>query len=95
MDKLYVWDDQKNGKLKIERNISFEEIVYAIDNGNLIKTVENPSGKNYRNQYIHLVLVHGYVYVVPFVEDKDHIFLKTIFPSRKATELYRKGGFAP
>ncbi len=29
-----------------------------------------------------------YVYLVPFVEDEKTIFLKTIIPSRKATQQY-------
>ena len=29
-----------------------------------------------------------YVYLVPFVEDDETVFLKTIIPSRKATKQY-------
>jgi hypothetical protein len=32
--------------------------------------------------------IEGYVYMVPYVEDDDVIFLKTIFPSRKYTKMY-------
>jgi len=32
-----------------------------------------------------VVQVAGYAFLVPFVEEDDHIFLKTIIPSRKAT----------
>ena len=34
--------------------------------------------------------IEGYVYMVPYVEDDDVIFLKTIFPSRKYTKMYRR-----
>jgi hypothetical protein len=29
-----------------------------------------------------------FVYLVPFVEDNETVFLKTIMPSRKATKQY-------
>jgi predicted DNA binding CopG/RHH family protein len=32
-----------------------------------------------------VVAVAGYAYLVPFVEERDHYFLKTVIPSRKAT----------
>jgi hypothetical protein len=37
-----------------------------------------------------VVAADGYVYLVPFVEEPDHFFLKTIIPSRKATRDYLK-----
>jgi len=33
----------------------------------------------------------NYVYLVPFIENKKEIFLKTIIPSRKATKKYLGG----
>ena len=33
---------------------------------------------------------NGYAYLVPFVEQEDHLFLKTVIPSRKATRDYLK-----
>ena len=33
--------------------------------------------------------IEGYVYMVPYVEDDDVIFLKTIFPGRKYTKMYQ------
>jgi len=35
--------------------------------------------------------VEGYACLVPFVEDDDIVFLKTIIPSRKMTKLYLGG----
>jgi hypothetical protein len=32
--------------------------------------------------------VDNYAYLVPYVEDEEEIFLKTIIPSRRATEIY-------
>jgi len=36
--------------------------------------------------------IEGYVYLVPFVESEDEVFLKTTVPSRKATRTYRGKG---
>ncbi len=89
--KPYDWDEHKNTKLKLERDISFEAIVDAINQGNLLDTLKHPNKLKYSNQKIYFVKVEEYVYLVPFVEDKDKMFLKTIIPSRKATRKYLKG----
>ena len=39
-----------------------------------------------------VVAVGDYAYLVPFVEEEDHYFLKTIIPSRKATRDYLRDG---
>lgn len=89
--KPYDWNEQKNTKLKLEREVSFEAIVDAINQGNLLDTLEHPNKSKYGDQKIYFVKVEEYVYLVPFVEDKDKIFLTTIIPSRKATRKYLKG----
>jgi hypothetical protein len=35
--------------------------------------------------------INDYVYYVPFIEDNEKIFLKTIIPSRKYTKKYLGG----
>lgn len=35
-----------------------------------------------------VVEIENYIYLVPFIEKEDEIFLKTIYPSRKATKKY-------
>jgi hypothetical protein len=47
--------------------------------------VSHPNLKKYPRQKFMIVEVAGYAYLVPFVEEDDHLFLKTIIPSRKAT----------
>ena len=47
--------------------------------------------EQYPDQRLFIVNVDGYAYIVPFVEDEDVIFLKTIIPSRKMTKLYLGG----
>ncbi len=86
--KTYSWSSDKNEALKRERNISFEEIVLNIQLGNEIDIYDHPNKVRYPNQKISVVVIEDYAYLVPYVEEKNEIFLKTIIPSRKATKQY-------
>jgi len=87
----YEFSTEKNQKLINERSISFEEVVAALENGQLLDIINHPNSGKYPNQKILVVQVNAYVYLVPFVEkDKTVLFLKTIFPSRKTTKQYIK-----
>ena len=89
--KYFSWNEEKNEFLQVERDISFEEIVFYIEKGFLLDVLEHPNPEKYRGQKIFVVQVEEYVYLVPFVDREDEIFLKTIIPSRKATKKYLKG----
>lgn len=84
----FDWDPAKNELLKKEREISFEDVVIAIEEGHLLDIVAHHNPRRYPYQKIFVVEVSRYVYLVPFVEDEGRIFLKTIIPSRKATRHY-------
>ena len=86
--KYVDWDPGKNELLIEEREISFEEVLVAIESGYILTIVENPNKARYPNQQIFVVQIEDYAYLVPFVEDEEKIFLKTIIPSRKATKKY-------
>lgn len=86
--KYLDWSPEKNAQLFEERDISFEEVVIAIGEGCLLDIVEHPNPAKYPDQQIFVVQVYDYVYLVPFIEDNEKIFLKTIIPSRKATKKY-------
>jgi len=86
--KYFDWNEEKNKKLKRERNVSFEIIVSQIELGFLIDIVEHPTQKRYKSQSLYVVEYESCVYLVPFVEDDEKVFLKTIIPSRKATKKY-------
>ncbi len=88
--KYFSWNTEKNERLKAGRKISFEEIVFYIESGQLLDIVENPNEEKYQGQRVFIVNVNNYAYLVPFVETDDEIFLKTIIPSRKATRKYLK-----
>jgi uncharacterized DUF497 family protein len=86
----YEWNPDKNEELKKERNISFEEIIYHLSRGDVWKTADHPDQTKYPGQKLYFVIIDAYIYIVPHVISKEHIFLKTIIPSRKATKLYKE-----
>ena len=89
--KYFSWDPEKNEQLVRERGISFEEIVFHIERGDILDLLEHPHAERYPEQRIFIVDVEGYAYLVPFVESDTEVFLKTIIPSRKATRDYLGG----
>ena len=56
--------------------------------GGLLDELEHPNRQKYPDQRILLVALERYVYLVPYVEEADYFFLKTVIPSRKATRDY-------
>lgn len=87
----YRWNKEKNERLKIERGVSFEQITMHVERGDLLDIVAHPNQEKYPNQQLLVVKINDYVYLVPFVENENGKFLKTIIPSRKATRVYLGG----
>ncbi|MBC2742620.1 MAG: BrnT family toxin [Desulfosarcina sp.] len=87
----YKWNKEKNERLKTERGISFEQIAMHVERGDLLDIVTHPNQSKYPNQQVLVVEINDYVYLVPFVENENGKFLKTIIPSRKATRDYLGG----
>jgi uncharacterized DUF497 family protein len=90
--KPFRWNLEKNETLRSERGISFESIVVAIGSGGLLDILAHPNPAKYPNQRVLVVACDNYAYLVPFVEEADHFFLKTVIPSRKATRDYLNQG---
>jgi hypothetical protein len=57
----------------------------------LLDDIAHPNREQYPHQRIFVTLIGGYVYLVPYVENEEEIFLKTIIPSRKAAKAYLRG----
>jgi uncharacterized DUF497 family protein len=91
--EYYKWDIEKNEKLKSERGISFEQVVMHIERGDVLDIFFHPNQEKYPNQQIIVVEINECAYLVPFVESSKGKFLKTIFPSRKATRDYVGGKY--
>ena len=86
--KLINWNREKNKWLKEKRGICFEDILFYIDNDLIIEDIDHPNKEKYSNQRIMVFNIDDYIYLVPYVETENEIFLKTIIPSRKATKNY-------
>jgi hypothetical protein len=84
----FDWDNAKNAKLRVERGIRFEDVVFHIERGDLLDIQEHPDPARYLGQRIFVVRREEYVFLVPFVEDEHTVFLKMIIPRRKATKQY-------
>lgn len=86
---MIAYGAEKNELLKQSRGIGFEEIIAAIEKGNVLDVYDHPDQQNYPRQKIYVVEAFDYVYLVPFVQNEKGIFLKTIIPSRKAKKIYK------
>lgn len=83
---MIIWDEKKNTKLKLERNISFETVSDIILNKQYLDILDNPSRAD---QNLFVIELNKYIYAVPFIIDQEsNIVLKTIFPSRKLQKIY-------
>ncbi len=83
--KYFNWDPEKNEILKTERSLSFEEIAYMIESGQILGIEKHPDRPN---QKLYILEIDDYAVIVPFVETEHEIFLKTAFPSRKYSKLF-------
>lgn len=83
--KAFRWDSSKNELLKRTRGLSFEEIIQS-------KYLGIEQHLSRKNQAVMLFEHERYLWVVPCVIEKEYIFLKTAFPSRKYTKRYKKEG---
>jgi len=88
--KVFRWDNEKNELLKNNRGVCFEQVVILMEREDVLETIEHPNQNRYPGQKIATVRIEDYVYLVPYVQESDAIFLKTIIPSRKATNKYMR-----
>jgi hypothetical protein len=86
------WSPEKNEILKVKRGISFERIAVALETDDLLDIFMHPNQARYPKQRIMVVKCDAYAYLVPFIEEEEYFFLKTIVPSRRATRDYLKPG---
>ena len=84
----FDWNDEKNELLKSSRGVSFEDVVFHIQNGDVLDIIKHPNAARYPKQNIIVLNMEGYVYFVPYVKERGIRLLKTIIPSRKATKEY-------
>jgi hypothetical protein len=88
MKKTIKWNEEKNKQLLIERGISFNQVYEKLKIVDIIDDIFHPNSKKYSNQRIFVIEIENYIYLVPYVETENEIFLKTIYPSRKFSKIY-------
>jgi uncharacterized DUF497 family protein len=89
--KVFRWDNKKNECLKKNRGVCFEQVIVLMERGDVLETIEHPNQDKYLGQKIATVRIDDYVYLIPYVQESEDIFLRTIIPSRKATNKYMRG----
>jgi len=89
--KHISWNHEKNVELIEQRGISFERVIFHIERDDVLEVIKHPNASRYPNQWVFIVEIDKYAYLVPYVENEKEIFLKTIIPSRKATKKYLGG----
>ncbi len=88
-NKKINWNEDKNKILKRERGISFEDVKELINNKEIVDIIPQSNQEKYKNQKLLIVKIKDYLCKVPFVEDENEVFLKTIFPDRRLKKIYK------
>ncbi len=86
--KSINWNTEKSVFLKTSRGVCFEDVVFYIERGDILDDYLHPNQQAYPGQRIMVIGIVNYAYLVPYVENEEELFLKTIIPSRKATQRY-------
>lgn len=82
--KPFKWSEVKSARLKLMRGKSFEEL----DQNCYLMTIDHPIKSG---QHIMLFEIKKYIWAVPCILRENEIFLKTLYPSRKYTRMYKRG----
>lgn len=87
---IVEWSEEKNEQLRVQRWVCFEDVENVITGNQYLDIIEHHNSEKYPNQKLYVVKLEGYIYYVPFVENKEEekIFLKNIIPSRKLKAQY-------
>ena len=70
--KYFAWDDAKNAKVKADRGIGFEDVVFHIERGDLLDILEHRNPERYAGQRIFVVQRDDYVYLGPVRRGRAH-----------------------
>src|SRR3990167_11240408 len=76
------YDEGKNLLLGQRRQVTFDEVLEAITQGDMLDDLEHQNSFRYPDQRILVVQIRSYAYAVPYAIKDGIVFLKTIYPSR-------------
>jgi len=83
------WNEEKNQLLIMQRKLSFEMVLEKLETHEVLAKRSHPDKQKYPHQFIFVLELNGYICYVPFVENDEEIFLKTIIPSRKLAKEFK------
>ena len=90
LDVVVDWSQEKNEELKADRGLRFEDAEVLILAEDILADLPYPNQDKYPGQRMLHLLIDDYVCVVPYVQEDNTLFLKTMFRSRKATKYFLK-----
>lgn len=56
---MYRWSEEKNRLLISQRGISFNDVLYELENNGVIDNYKHPNEDKYPNQYIYVIRLKG------------------------------------
>ena len=92
MNSVIRWNEEKNQLLQIQRGVSFELVLEKLEANDILDRRSHPNVDKYAKQEIFVLELNGYVCYVPFIEEGNEIFLKTIIPNRKLNKEFKGKG---
>ena len=84
----FRFNEEKDKLLKVQRGFGFKIVIKYIEKGNVVKVINNPNKQKYPNQKMYLIKVRNKIVIVPYIEETNFHFLKTVYPSQKYTKIY-------
>lgn len=88
VERIFQYNKKKDALLREARNISFAQIIFEIEAGNVLDVIRHHNKAKYPSQFLYIVHIDGYAWVVPCEIRGEVVMLKTAFPDRKMTKLY-------
>jgi hypothetical protein len=88
MEPAIEWSPGENAELKARHGFGFERVLVALADGALLDERAHPNTEKYGRQRQLVVEIDGYAWVAPFIQEGERLFLKTLFPGRRATKDY-------
>ena len=70
--KQINWNAEKNQQLMIERRVSFEDVLFALQSGALLDDGPHPKSDKYPNQRLFVVRIDDYAWLVPYLAGTIH-----------------------
>ena len=89
-ERTILWNEEKNSLLLEQYGVGFGDVVLAMRAGHIVTSKSHPNRDRYPNQSIMVLWINDYPYVVPYIEDENSVFLKTLYPSRKWKRLLKE-----